>query len=121
MPVSASPVSPHPRFYGTFPRVLGGYVREQKVIGLPDAIRKMTSLAAQITGLTDRGLLRPGMAADITIFDPDRVDDKATFENPAQYAVGIPYVVVNGTVVIDQGRHTGALHGRVLYGRGKTN
>ena len=110
---------PHPRFYGTFPRVLGMYVRDQKVITLPDAIRKMTSLAAQITGLTDRGLLRPGMAADITIFDPETVTDKATFDNPLQYAVGIPYVIVNGSVVIDQGKHTGALPGRVLYGRGK--
>ena len=111
--------SPHPRFYGTFPRILGKYVREQRVITLPDAIRKMTSLAAQITGLTDRGLLRPGMAADVTIFDPETVSDKATFGNPSQYGVGISYVIVNGSVVIDQGRHTGALPGRVLYGRGK--
>jgi N-acyl-D-amino-acid deacylase len=110
---------PHPRFYGTFPRVLGRYVREEKVISLPDAVRKMTSLAAQITGLSDRGLLRPGMAADVTIFDPATVSDKATFEEPSQYAVGIPYVIVNGTVVIDQGKHTGALPGQVLYGRGK--
>ena len=110
---------PHPRFYGTFPRVLGYYVREQKVLTLPDAIRKMTSFAAQITGLTDRGLLRPGMAADIAIFDPEQVSDKATFEDPSQYPAGIAYVVVNGTVVIDQGKHTGALPGRVLYGRGK--
>jgi len=110
---------PHPRFYGTFPRVLGYYVREQRVLTLPDAIRKMTSLAAQITGLSDRGLLRPGMAADIAIFDPEEVSDKATFEDPSQYPAGIPYVIVNGTVVIDQGKHTGALPGRVLYGRGK--
>ena len=111
---------PHPRFYGTFPRVLGVYVREKKTLTLPDAIRKMTSLAAQITGLTDRGLLRPGMAADVTIFDPKTVADKATFENPLQYPVGIPYVIVNGAVVIDQGQHTGARPGHVLYGRGKT-
>jgi N-acyl-D-amino-acid deacylase len=111
---------PHPRFYGTFPRVLGVYVREQKVLTLPDAIRKMTSLAAQITGLTDRGLLRPGLAADITIFDPATVSDKATFAEPMQYPVGIPYVIVNGVVVIDNGQHTGARPGRVLYGRGKT-
>ncbi len=110
---------PHPRFYGTFPRVLGVYVREKHVLTLPDAIRKMTSLAAQITGLTDRGLLRPGMAADITLFDPATVLDKATFENPMQYPVGIPYVIVNGVVVIDHGLHTGARPGRVLYGRGK--
>ncbi len=111
---------PHPRFYGTFPRLLGVYVREKKVLTLPDAIRKMTSLAAQITGLADRGLLRPGMAADIAIFDPATVADKATFEDPLQYAVGIPYVIVNGVVVIDQGQHTHAHPGRVLYGRGKS-
>jgi N-acyl-D-amino-acid deacylase len=110
---------PHPRFYGTFPRVLGYYVREQKVLSLANAIRKMTSSSAQITGLTDRGLLRPGLAADITIFDPKAVADKATFENPLQYAVGIPYVIVNGVPVIDNGQHTGAKPGRVLYGRGK--
>jgi dihydroorotase/N-acyl-D-amino-acid deacylase len=111
---------PHPRFYGTFPRVLGVYVREKKVLTLSDAVRKMTSLSAQITGLSDRGVLRPGMAADITLFDPKTVSDKATFENPLQYPVGIPYVIVNGVVVIDQGQHTGARPGRVLYGRGKT-
>ena len=110
---------PHPRFYGTFPRVLGYYVREKKVLTLPDAVRKMTSLPAAITGLTDRGLLRPGMAADITLFDPQTVIDKATFENPFQYPEGIPYVIVNGTVVIDQSQHTGKKPGRVLYGRGK--
>ena len=110
---------PHPRFYGTFPRVLGRYVREEKAVSLPDAVRKMTSLPAQIVGLSDRGLLRPGMAADIVIFDPATVADKATFEEPSQYPAGIPYVIVNGTVVIDQGKHTGALRGRVLYGRGK--
>lgn len=111
---------PHPRFYGSFPRVLGYYGRDQKVLTLSDAIRKMTSFSAQITGLTDRGLLRPGMAADITIFDPETVVDKATFENPLQYAVGIPYVIVNGVVVIDKGQHTGAKPGRVLRGRGKS-
>jgi dihydroorotase/N-acyl-D-amino-acid deacylase len=109
---------PHPRFYGTFPRVLGVYVREKKVLTLPDAVRKMTSFPAQITGLADRGLLRPGMAADITIFDPRTVSDKATFQNPLQYPIGIPYVIVKGVVVIDQGQHTGEKPGRVLYGRG---
>ena len=110
---------PHPRFYGTFPRVLGVYVRERHVLTLPDAVRKMTSLAAQITGLTDRGLLHPGMAADITVFDPATVRDEATFEDPARYPSGIPYVIVNGVVVIDQGEHTGAKPGHVLYGRGR--
>lgn len=110
---------PHPRFYGTFPRVLGVYVREKKTLTLSEAVRKMTSLSAQITGLTDRGLLRPGLAADITIFDPQTVRDQATFENPMQYPLGIPYVIVNGVLVIDKGEHTGAKPGRALYGRGK--
>ncbi len=111
---------PHPRFYGTFPRVLGVYVREKKVLTLPEAVHKMTGLSAKIVGLTDRGLLKPGMAADITLFDPNTVIDKATFEDPAQYPVGIPYVIVNGVVVIDKGEHTGAKPGRVLYGKGKS-
>jgi N-acyl-D-amino-acid deacylase len=110
---------PHPRFYGTFPRVLAVYVREKKVLTLPDAIRKMTSFSAQICGLMDRGLLRPGMAADITVFDPKTITDKATFQDPLLYPVGIPYVIVNGVVVIDQGRHTGEKPGRVLFGRGR--
>ncbi|HEV3278726.1 MAG TPA: D-aminoacylase [Terriglobia bacterium] len=110
---------PHPRFYGTFPRVLGVYVREKHVLTLPDAVRKMTSLSASIVGLTDRGLLRPGMAADLVIFDPATVKDRATFEDPAEYPAGIPYVIVNGTVVIDKGEHTGAKPGKVLYGRGR--
>jgi len=109
---------PHPRFYGTFPRVLGVYVREKNVLTLPDAVRKMTSLSASITGLSDRGLLRPGMAADITIFDPKTVRDQATFENPLQYPRDIPYVILNGVLVIEQGQHTGAKPGRVLRGRG---
>ena len=111
---------PHPRFYGTFPRVLSVYVREQKLVSLPEAVRKMTSLPAQVLGLTDRGRLLPGMAADITIFDPETVSDMATFEKPSRYPVGIPYVIVNGALVIDQETHSGALPGRVLYGRGKT-
>ena len=110
---------PHPRFYGTFPRVLGVYVRERHVLTLADAVRKMTSLSAHITGLKDRGLLAPGMAADITIFNPQTVSDKATFENPLQDPVGIPYVIVNGVVVIDNAHHTGAKPGQVLYGPGK--
>jgi N-acyl-D-amino-acid deacylase len=109
---------PHPRFYGTFPRVLGVYVRAKHVLTLPDAVRKMTSLSAAITGLSDRGLLRPGMAADITLFDPQTVRDQATFENPLQYPRDIPYVIVNGVLVIEQGQHTGARPGRVLRGRG---
>lgn len=110
---------PHPRFYGSFPRVLGHYVRQENVLTLADAVRKMTSFSAQIEGLTDRGLLRPGMAADITIFDPKTVIDQATFDAPHQYPAGIPYVIVNGVVVLEKGQHTGATPGKVLYGRGR--
>ena len=105
---------PHPRHYGTYPRVLGRYVREKKLLSFPEAIRKMTSLPAQTLGFLDRGLLRPGMKADIVLLDPDRVLDHATFENPQQFPVGIEYVLVNGTVVAEGGRHTGARPGRIL-------
>jgi len=105
---------PHPRSYGTYPRVLGKYVRDEKVLRLEEAVRKMTSLPAQRLGLQDRGLLKPGMFADIVVFDPGRVIDKASFTDPHQYPEGIEYVLVNGTVVIRKGRHTGALPGRVL-------
>jgi N-acyl-D-aspartate/D-glutamate deacylase len=110
---------PHPRYYGTFPRVLGRYVRELKVLTLPEAVKKMTSMNADKIGIKDRGRLREGMWADVTIFDQDRVIDRATFENPHQYPVGIDYVIVNGAVTVDHGRHTGALAGRVLHGPGK--
>ena len=110
---------PHPRYYGTFPRVLERYVRELGVLTLPDAVRKMTSLNALKLGIRDRGRIRDGNWADLTIFDPARVVDKATFENPHQYAEGIHYVIVNGAVTLENGRHTGALAGRVLYGPGK--
>ena len=108
----------HPRNYGTFPRVLGYYVREKGLLALEDAIRKMTSLPAQTLRLVDRGGLRVGAYADITIFDPQRVIDKATWENPHQYPEGIAYVIVNGKVVISRGKHTGALPGYVLRRRG---
>jgi N-acyl-D-aspartate/D-glutamate deacylase len=111
--------NPHPRYYGTFPRVLGRYVREAKLLTLEDAIRKMTSANAAKVRLYDRGLLRPGMAADITVFNADTVIDKATYEQPHQYAEGIEYVIVNGAVVLDRGRHTGARPGTILYGQGK--
>ena len=104
---------PHPRYYGTFPRVLGHYVREG-VLSLQDAVRKMTSAPAQRLGIRDRGLLREGFKADITIFDPATVKDEATFTDPHRYASGIPYVIVNGVVVIDSGEHTGALPGSAL-------
>jgi N-acyl-D-aspartate/D-glutamate deacylase len=114
------PGKPHPRSFGTNPRVLGKYTREEKVLQLEDAIRKMTSLPAQVLGLKDRGLLKEGYWADIVMFDPDTVADTATYDNPKQYPKGIDYVLVNGTVVIDGGHHTGARRGKVIYGPGKT-
>jgi len=105
---------PHPRSFGTFPRVLGVYVRERKLLRLEDAVRKMTSLSAAKLALFDRGLLRPGMFADIAVFDPDRVVDRATYDEPFQYPEGIEYVIVNGRLVIQKGEHTGAKPGRVL-------
>jgi dihydroorotase/N-acyl-D-amino-acid deacylase len=109
---------PHPRWYGTFPRVLGRYVRELKTVSLTEAVQKMTSMNAEKINITDRGLLKEGYWADVTIFDPDTVADKATFENPHQYPVGIPYVIVNGSVVLDNGKHTGAHPGKVIRGPG---
>jgi N-acyl-D-aspartate/D-glutamate deacylase len=112
---------PHPRYYGTFARVLGRYVRELKLLGLEDAVRKMTSANTAKVGIHDRGLLRPGQWADLAVFDPERVSDHATFENPHQYATGVEYVVVNGQVVLDGGRPTGARPGVILYGPGATS
>jgi N-acyl-D-amino-acid deacylase len=109
---------PHPRYYGTFPRVLGHYVREENVIGLEEAVRKMTSLAAQRMKLTDRGILREGMSADIVVFDPARIIDRATFDKPHQLAEGVSHVVVNGVSVVKDGSHTGAKPGRALRGPG---
>jgi N-acyl-D-amino-acid deacylase len=104
----------HPRNYGTFPRVLGRYVREEKVLSLEEAIKKMTSIAAGRFGLAGRGVIGEGSWADLVLFDAERVIDRATFTEPHQYPEGIPYVIVNGQVVIDQGQHSGALPGRVL-------
>jgi dihydroorotase/N-acyl-D-amino-acid deacylase len=108
--------NPHPRSYGTFVRVLGRYVRDLKVLTLEDAIRKMSSYPAQRIGLTDRGVLREGMKADLVIFDPETVSDLATFEQPHQYAQGVSVVVVNGQVVFENGAMTVARPGRILYG-----
>ena len=105
---------PHPRFYGTFARVAGPYVRELGLLSLPQAIHKMTGGSAAALGLTDRGRLREGAWADVTVFDPGAIADIATYEAPHRYAAGISTVVVNGEVVIDGGDHTGALPGRVL-------
>jgi len=108
---------PHPRYYGTFPRVLGQYVREAKLLSLPDAIRKMTALPAERLGLADRGRIAPGQRADIVVFDPAAIADRATFEVPHQLAVGVQWLLVNGVVVVSNGAHTGALPGRVLRHR----
>jgi len=105
---------PHPRSFGTFPRVLGHYVRELKVIPLEEAVRKMTSLPASILNLSDRGTIATSKWADLVIFDPATVADKATFEDPFQYPVGIDTVLVNGKVVLDEGKDTGARPGKVL-------
>ncbi|MEZ6061294.1 MAG: D-aminoacylase [Planctomycetaceae bacterium] len=106
--------NPHPRNFGTFPRVLGIYVREQGLLTLEDAIRKMTSLNAAKVGIFDRGLIRPGMAADITVFNPETVRDESTYNDPFHYNVGIEHVIVNGQVVLKNGEHTGARPGKVL-------
>jgi N-acyl-D-aspartate/D-glutamate deacylase len=105
---------PSPRTYGTFPVILSEYVREERLMSLPSAIRKMTSFPAQRLGLSGRGLLRDGFKADIVVFDPDTVKIHATRQDPKQFPVGIDYVIVNGTVVIDGQAHTGATPGRAL-------
>jgi N-acyl-D-amino-acid deacylase len=106
--------TPHARFYGTMPRKIRRYVLDRGVISLPFAIRSMTSLAAQIMGLRDRGLVRAGYWADLVVFDPETIADKATFEQPHQYPAGIPFVFVNGVAVVDDGKFTNALPGKVL-------
>lgn len=105
---------PHPRFYGTFPRVLGHYARDLQLLSLPEAVRKMTGGPARVLRLLDRGLLREGYRADVTVFDPATIIDRATYEDPHRYPLGISTVIVNGIVVVDAGQHTGALAGRVL-------
>lgn len=110
---------PHPRSYGTFARVLGRYVRERRAITLEDAIRKMTSLPASRFKIGERGIIRPGLKADLAVFDPARVADRATFEKPHQYAEGFVHVFVNGKAVLLDSRMTGEMPGRVLYGPGK--
>ena len=111
---------PHPRTYGTYPRYLGRYVRELGLLGLEQCVQKMTSIPARCFGLADRGLIREQMAADLVLFDPEMVLDRATYEDPHQYPDGISHVVVNGKLVVDGGVHSGALPGRVLYGPGAT-
>ncbi len=109
---------PHPRAYATFPRILRKYVREEHKLSLPDAIRKFSALPAQRMHLADRGVLKQGMWADVVVFDPATVHDTATFENPNQLAEGMEYVLVNGVAVIDSGKMTNALPGKVLRGPG---
>ena len=104
----------HPRFFGTYPRVLGKYVREEQVLTLEEAIRKMTSFPAQRLGIKDRGLLREGAWADLVVFNPDTVIDKATFEKPFALPEGIPYVIVNGKVVVEQGTIQKVFPGQIL-------
>jgi N-acyl-D-amino-acid deacylase len=106
---------PHPRNYGCFPRVLGEFVRQKKLVRLEEAVRKMTSLPASRFGLEKRGLLKAGWHADVTVFDPRTVADRATFERPREYPAGIAYVFVNGSLVLERGEHTGKRAGRVLF------
>ena len=108
--------SNHPRAYGSFARLLGKYVREERLIPLEEAVRRLTSLPAHNLRLQRRGLLEPGYFADVVVFDPDRISDHATFDNPHQYATGVEHVAVNGTLVLRDGDHTGALPGRVVRG-----
>jgi N-acyl-D-amino-acid deacylase len=109
---------PHPRNFGTFPRVLGKYVREEHVLSLEEAVRKMSGLTAQQMHIVDRGLIKDGMAADLVVFDPATIADKATFTDPFQYSVGVSTVIVNGRIVLDNGRHTGERPGVVIRGKG---
>jgi N-acyl-D-amino-acid deacylase len=109
---------PHPRAYGTNARVLGLYVREKKILVLEDAIRRMTSLPAQKFSLSNRGLLRPGMKADIVVFDPARVAEKSTFEKPHAYSVGMDYILVNGRLTVAAGKHTRERNGEIVFGPG---
>lgn len=119
-PDSAKGALTHPRAYGTYPRILGLYVREQKVLPLEDAVRKMTSAIANRLGMRERGTLRQGAYADIAIFDENTIIDKATFAEPHQLSVGVRHVIVNGTQVLEDGHHTGAKPGRVVRGPGWT-
>ena len=108
---------PHPRVYGTFPRILGRYVREQGVLSLEEAVRKMTSLPAEKLRLRSKGIIAEGLDADITVFDPESILDNATYGNPRQYSNGVQWVLVNGEVIVENGRHTGQRPGQTVRGR----
>jgi N-acyl-D-amino-acid deacylase len=110
--------SAHPRAYGNFARLLGRYVRDEKLLSLEEAVRRLAALPAQNLGLDRRGRLEPGMFADVVVFDPATIADRATFEKPHQYAVGMRHVFVNGVPVLKDGEHTGATPGRALKGPG---
>jgi N-acyl-D-amino-acid deacylase len=112
--------SAHPRAYGNFARLLGRYVRDENVIPLADAVYRLSGLPATNLELKDRGFLKEGMFADVVVFDPKAIADRATFDNPHQYAVGVRHVLVNGVPVLTNGEHTGAKPGRALWGTGKT-
>jgi N-acyl-D-amino-acid deacylase len=109
---------PHPRIYGSYPRILGQYVRQERLLSIEEAVRKMTSFPAQKFGLWKKGIVREGMDADLVIFDPDTIAERSTFQDPHQYPTGLPYVMINGQVVVDQDRYTGSLAGRVLRKQG---
>jgi N-acyl-D-amino-acid deacylase len=111
--------SAHPRAYGNFARLLGKYVRDERVIPLAEAVHRLSGLPATNLELRDRGFLRTGMFADVVVFDPATIADRATFEQPHQYAVGMKHVFVNGVQVLDSGEHTGATPGRALWGVGR--
>src|SRR5207244_5270829 len=113
--------NPHPRAYGSFARVLGKYVRDEKLISLGEAVRRLSGLPATNLGLDHRGFIKEGMFADIVVFDPSKIADRATFAQPHQYAIGVKDVFVNGVQVLKDGEHTGAKPGRVLSGPGKSS
>ena len=102
---------PHPRIYGSYPRILGMYVRQERLLSIEEAVRKMTSFPAQKFGLWKKGIVREGMDADLVIFDPDTIAERSTFQEPHQYPAGLPYVILNGQVVVDQDRYTGKTGG----------
>ena len=108
------PGKPHPRTYGTFPKVLGEYARERKLITMETAVHKMTGMVATRLGLKDRGFLREGYAADVTVFDPATVKDESTYPDPHRYPTGIPYVIVNGAVVVDDSTMSAERRGRII-------
>ena len=110
--------NPHPRAYGNFTRLLAKYVRDEKVIPLEEAVRRLTSFPAETIKIKERGSLKPGYYADVVVFDPEKIQDHATYEKPHQYATGVQYVFVNGVQVIKNGEHTGAKPGQVVRGPG---